>query len=322
MSVHKDSSEIGAKSEQEGLGFLHQARKVRDLDAVRVERIARRLRRPAARPRRALLLPALLALALVMVAGATLATAQGGLSALPIVGSLFAPKPAPPPAPPHAGHARALPRKSGWDPRSDISTPAPAATAPLPEQVPPAALPEPAPIAQPAHAAAPALAHREASDKVVFQDARPHLGDDGHTVARPAEAPARNAGTEDAIVTESRAFAGVIESWRRQRDAGTALILLETYERRYPAGHMQLEARVLRAEIYLAQDRNDAALAVLDAVSLPGLPRARELQTVRGELRVKAGRCREARADLGDVLGANLTDALAKRATQALAHCP
>jgi hypothetical protein len=117
-------------------------------------------------------------------------------------------------------------------------------------------------------------------------------------------------------------FAAVIESWRRQRDAASSLALLEAYQRRYPTGHMRIEARALRAEIYLAQGRDDAALAVLDVISLSGLPRARELETVRGELRVKAGRCREARADLGSVLEVSMTDALAERATRALAHCP
>ncbi len=104
--------------------------------------------------------------------------------------------------------------------------------------------------------------------------------------------------------------------------AATALALLAAHEQRYPSGHMRLEARVLRAEIYLAQGHSDAALSVLDVISLAGLPRARELATVRGELRAKAGRCTEAKADLGNVLESSLTDELARRATQALAQCP
>jgi hypothetical protein len=298
MSVHEDGSATGASSEQPGLALLHQARQVRDLDAAQVERIARRLRGPTPRARRALLVPALLALALVTIAGATLAVAQGGLSALPVVGALFAPRAAPPPAEPSGRPRRLAP------PREE----APAA----PMREPPVA----APALQPPPAMPPASPQRPPPERLVPREARPVLGNG----EPPTEAPAP--GGEDPVVAESRAFATVIESWRRQRDAGTALVLLAAYDQRYPSGHMRLEARVLRAEIYLVQGKSDAALSVLDVISLAGLPRARELATVRGELRAKAGRCREAKADLGNVLESSLTDALARRATQALAHCP
>jgi hypothetical protein len=85
---------------------------------------------------------------------------------------------------------------------------------------------------------------------------------------------------------------------------------------------MRLESRVLRAEIYLAQNRESEALAVLDSVAPAGLPRGRELQVVRGELRIKAGRCPEGKRDLGDVLEKGVADALAERAVRAIHHCP
>jgi hypothetical protein len=249
-----------------------------------------------------LLVPALLTLALVMVAGATLAVAQGGLSALPVLGAWFAPKPGPGPTEP-----RGRPRRLA-SPRAE------ATAAPLRE--PTVAVPEAAPVPPPPPAPPPAAAQRQQPERLGARETRPFLGDG----ERPTETLAP--GREDAVVAESRAFATVIESWRRQRDADTALALLATYEQRYPSGHMRLEARVLRAEIYLAQGQGDAALAVLDVISLAGLPRARELATVRGELRANAGRCREAKADLGTVLESSVTDALARRATRALAHCP
>jgi hypothetical protein len=324
MSASKYGSDVDARSEQQGLAFLHQARKVRDLDPARVERIALRLGRPGVRPRRALLWPTLAAACLVLLAGATLAVAQGGFSALPIVGSLFSPSPALAPATsPRRG---SLPRRTGSaaerhqpaETRHAEPSLAPLPPEPPPSQQPRALLPQPPPALQPSKVMVPTPSFREQPDKVEPPVARPYPGDGAH--ARPAEAPLPEA--DDTIVAESRAFAEVIESWRRQHEAGTALLVLDAYERRYPMGHMLLEARVLRAEIYLAQGQNDAALTVLDAMALSGLPRARELQTVRGELRVKAGRCREARADLGDVLEKNLNDALAGRATRALSRCP
>jgi Flp pilus assembly protein TadD len=127
---------------------------------------------------------------------------------------------------------------------------------------------------------------------------------------------------QNPIVAESHSFASVIEPWHRTHNADAALALLDAHEQRFPSGHMVLETRVLRAEIYLAQGRENEALAVLDSVALSGIPRARELQTVRGELRIKAGRCGEGKRDLGEVLEKSVADSLAKRAAQALHHCP
>jgi predicted Zn-dependent protease len=127
---------------------------------------------------------------------------------------------------------------------------------------------------------------------------------------------------QNPIVAESHSFASAIEPWHRTHHASTALALLDAHERRYPNGRMHLETRMLRAEIYLAQGRETDALAVLDGIALSGVPRARELQTVRGELRIKAGRCPEGKRDLSDVLERSVADSLAKRAAQALHHCP
>jgi hypothetical protein len=144
-------------------------------------------------------------------------------------------------------------------------------------------------------------------------------------VSRLEEAPApivSVAKPESPIVAESHSLASVIEPWHRAHNASAALALLDAHEQRYPNGHMRLETRMLRAEIYLAQGRETEALAVLDSVALSGIPRARELQTVRGELRIKAGRCPEGKRDLSDVLEKSVADSLAKRAAQALHHCP
>jgi len=84
---------------------------------------------------------------------------------------------------------------------------------------------------------------------------------------------------------------------------------------------MALESQLLRVEILLSEGRDREALAVLDQLALGkgNVPRGRELLTVRGELRIKAGRCDDGRADLGSIGGG--TDGLAERARNALTYC-
>ena len=117
-------------------------------------------------------------------------------------------------------------------------------------------------------------------------------------------------------------MADALARWRHDGKAEAALALLTVHERRYPQGALSGEARVARAEILLALSRKEQALAVLDSLTLTSLPRARELATLRGELRAQAGRCQDARADLARVLSNTATDDLGKRASRALAVCP
>ena len=63
-------------------------------------------------------------------------------------------------------------------------------------------------------------------------------------------------------------------------------------------------------------------LQLLDSVPLAGVPRARELLTVRGELRIKFGLCQEGRRDLDAVLAKDTTDGFAARASRAIRLCP
>jgi hypothetical protein len=98
------------------------------------------------------------------------------------------------------------------------------------------------------------------------------------------------------------------------------LVALDQHERRFAHGQMRVEASVLRAEILLAAGRQRDALAVLDRVPVDQVPRGRELRTVRGELRVRFGRCEEGRFDLTPIAAG--ADATAARAKKALAQCP
>jgi len=126
---------------------------------------------------------------------------------------------------------------------------------------------------------------------------------------------------ENALSAEARSLSAALARWRRDGNAQAALALLVAHERRFTHGALSVESKVARAEILLALARRDQALVVLDSLALAGLPRARELETIRGELRAQHGRCQDARADLARV-SAGVDDELSKRAARAMAGCP
>ena len=332
MSVDRDASSTEPESDlaQEGLAFLHQARQVRLLRPSEVERIARRLGKRDRGQRRVLLVPALAVFGLVLVAGATFAVAKGGLRSLPIVGPLFMPEPSTGES--RFGKHRRQPVSAPAVERSPLASSAAVVPAVQPtpvaiENAPapggglvPAPLPEPVTTAGPA---APPGRPAHPYPRTASLRAPGSSSDRALSAQLPAPSvPPPDSEQKSPIAEESRSFASVIEPWHRTRAAGTTLILLDAHERRYPSGYMQLESRVLRAEIYLAQGREPEALSVLDTLSLAGLPRARELHAVRGELRIKAGRCAEGRRDLDEVLAKGMADSLAQRAISAISHCP
>jgi hypothetical protein len=127
---------------------------------------------------------------------------------------------------------------------------------------------------------------------------------------------------ENPITAENRSFSAALAEWRRAHNAAAALAALDWHERRFAQGQFQLEAKLLRAEIFLKQGREREVLALLDDVPLRELPRGRELQTVRGELRIKHGRCAEGRSDLSSVVANSSTDSLGRRAAHAMSLCP
>jgi hypothetical protein len=305
---------------QEGLTFLHQARDTRGLHPWQVELIERRLFERGVRSRRRALWPALAALALILAASATLAVAQGGLRALPLIGALFAPPSVPATAPtkPDKRRRPAMPKL----PAEDRSAANPSGLAPsLAPTSEPASYPAPVPEAVSAEALQAPVRQATIVPRPLALRA-PLTTREGAGLEETPAATVSVAKGANPIVAESYSFASVIEPWHRTHNANSALALLDAHEQRYPNGHMRLETRVLRAEIYLAQGHESEALAVLDSVALAGLPRGRELQVVRGELRIKAGRCPEGRKDLGDVLEKGVADPLAKRALRAIHHCP
>ena len=300
------------------IGFLHQARPLCGLTPAAFARVEHKLEQPAAKSRRRSLLLAAATLCLLLVAGTAFAVVNDGLAHLPIVGPWFAPKPSEPdrPAKPRRAHVPAKPAPMAPQ-GAVVPSAAPTESSVLGGNavvtLPPAALAA-APSKEGAEIPTVGAKHAPASQRKVA------LIDPTSAPAAPAAfapAPAANP-----ILDESRSFSAAIGHWHRERDASAALAALDEHDRGFSGGHLQIESRLLRAEILLAQGRERESLALLDQVTLAGSPRARELFTVRGELRIKFGRCREGRADLDEVLAKGMADAFARRAAEAIAHCP
>ncbi len=281
--------------------FLGEARSTVGLSDVEIGTIERRLSRPGRGRRGVLLWPALAAIAMMLAAGSVTALVGGWRPRLPFVGRASeteAPSPARPakvrPTHKSVGETDGTASEPSTAPPSEAPAvtefPAASATTPAPE-------PRPSPVVR----------------RAPRQESFP---------APLSGAPADSLPSEGPLSTEARSLADALARWRRDGNGEAALALLAAHERRFRNGTFSVECRVARAEILLALKRRDQALVVLDSLSLAGLPRAREIETIRGELRARDGRCQDARADLARVLAGGGDDDLGRRATRALASCP
>jgi len=93
-----------------------------------------------------------------------------------------------------------------------------------------------------------------------------------------------------------------LRSLRTDRDPAGALAILARHEAQFPQSPLASERSVLEVEALLALGRNDEALLRLDRMSLDYTPRSAERYVVRGELRARAQRWREAGADFDQAL--------------------
>jgi hypothetical protein len=265
--------------------FLRGARAIGGLAESQIRAIERQLgRRERARP--PLLVPALVALAVLLVTGTVMAVIGVWRPSLPKVGG-------------EAPSVRPSVVRARTRVRPEVTPLAP--PAPVPTAEPPAAVLVPSP------------SQRDPSPRRIARVEPP-----------PSSAPTVKEALppEGALSVEARSLADALARWRRDGKAEQALALLAEHDRRFPRGALGIEAKVARAEILLGLSRKPQALAVLDSLTLASLPRARELETLRGELRAQAGRCTEARADLARVLSITQGDELGRRASRALSTCP
>jgi len=264
--------------------FLGRAKDTVGLKNAEIAAIERRLLLQGPSVVRLRLWPALIVVVVVLIAGSGMALVGGWRPQLPFVGRGST-----------DSHARpAVPRSKPAAKHSGETV-----------VLPPPAQPPTVPASEPRASLPARRAPRQDSPGV----SPPAPSSDGV----PDESP---------VSAEARSLAQALSLWRREKNGDAALSLLDAHERRFSHGALSVESKVARAEILLALARRDHALRVLDSLGLIGLPRARELETLRGELRVEAGRCREARADLSRVLEGTRDDDLGRRARAALARCP
>jgi hypothetical protein len=282
-----EGGEHPASWEAKAAIFLRAARPTTGLSESDIRAIERHLsQRKRMRPR--LLVPVLVALAILLVTGTVMALMGGWRS----------------PSSALSGEAKpsALPSAAQGKKRSKPHV------TPMPALVPVAPTEErPAPVV-----VSPPARREPASHRVARVESSPRAEQDVDEVPAP----------EGALSVEARSLASALARWRSDGRAEEALSMLAEHDRHFLHGALSIEAKVARAEILLSLSRRGQALAVLDSLALSTLPRARELQTLRGELRAQAGRCAEARADLVRVMLITDADELGQRAARALAICP
>jgi hypothetical protein len=133
--------------------------------------------------------------------------------------------------------------------------------------------------------------------------------------ASPDPSLAYAADTGARAQTEATLLAQAIRALRVDRDAGTALRVLDQRQAQFGDGTFRIEASAVRVEALLGLGRSQAALADLERLPLHAMPRRDEWHVVRGELRGQAGRWAEAEVDfslvlahLGHGVGAELTE--------------
>lgn len=280
-----EGGEHPASLEARAGAFLREARVLNGLRETEIRAIERQLgRKRRARP---VLVPALAALAVLLVTGTVMAVMGVWRPFLPTLGG---------------------------DEASSVTRPAARARPRARPSVTPLTPPVPVPtLESPVVEVDPTPAQREPASRRIAR-----------VEPQPAPAPAVREAIppEGALSVEARSLADALARWRRDGKAEQALALLAEHDGRFPRGALGIEAKVARAEILLGLARKAQALAVLDSLTLASLPRARELRTLRGELRAQSGRCGEARVDLEPVLSIGRNDELGRRAARALASCP
>ncbi len=133
----------------------------------------------------------------------------------------------------------------------------------------------------------------------------------------PAEEP------ESPLAAESRLLSLALRQLRQENAPAAALLTLDQYQARFPAGQLRRESELARVDALLATGERGRALRQLEAMEEPAAkaPRAIELSVLRAELLAEAGRHTDALPRLDRLLAGALPPALEERALIARASC-
>jgi hypothetical protein len=135
----------------------------------------------------------------------------------------------------------------------------------------------------------------------------------------PALAPAE--AEESALAVESRLLGLALRELRQTHDARQALVRLDEYSARFPAGLLNEEAQAARVDALLLLGRRAEALTLLEKTTFTRLPRGGELTVLRGELRAASGRCRDALPDFAASVSNGSTAEVAERGLYGQGMC-
>jgi hypothetical protein len=139
--------------------------------------------------------------------------------------------------------------------------------------------------------------------------------------APPAPLPTPEPASESALLAESQLLGQALHQLHQLHDGQAALRSLQSYDSRFPAGHLREEALAARIDALVLLDRKDEALGLLDRSTFNRLARGGELRVLRAELRAQSGRCSSALSDFSWALSHQPTSGMAERALYGRAGC-
>ena len=126
----------------------------------------------------------------------------------------------------------------------------------------------------------------------------------------------------EAIAAEANLLGAALRALRQDNSPARSLALLDRYAAQFPAGALGAEATLARVDSLRRLGQDQPLRELLEERPITKMPRARELQVLRGELRLRAGHPREAAADFDAILLAGSgKDDLGARALYGRASC-
>jgi hypothetical protein len=125
----------------------------------------------------------------------------------------------------------------------------------------------------------------------------------------------------EAIAVEANLLGAALRALRQNNSPARALALLDRYAAQFPAGALGAEATLARVDSLRRLGQDQPLRELLEERPITKMPRARELQVLRGELRLRAGQPREAASDFDAILAGSAEDDLGARALYGRASC-